>query len=119
MDAPFLFMERKRKGNTMKKTFTINGKKYTPKVFDFNLLCDMEDAGVTLESMTKKPMSAVRAYFTACYGGDAEGAGREIEQHIINGGEMTELMNAMSDAMSESDFFRSLAQNNQEEVPED
>jgi len=103
----------------MKKQFTINGKKYDARIFDFNMLCDMEDAGVTLEDMTKKPMSAVRAYFTVCYGGDAEGAGREIEQHIINGGDMTELMKAMSDAMGESDFFRSLAQSNQEEVPED
>lgn len=103
----------------MKKTFTINGKKYDAKVFDFNTLCDMEDAGVTLESMTKKPMSAVRAYFTVCYGGDAEGAGREIEQHIINGGDMTELMKAMSDAMSESDFFRSLAKSDQEKTLEE
>lgn len=102
----------------MKKQFTINGKKYDARIFDFNMLCDMEDAGVTLEDMTKKPMSAVRAYFTACHGGDPAVAGHEIEQHIINGGDMTELMTVMSNTLSESDFFRSITKRETEETSE-
>ena len=41
------------------KTFEINGKEYSGKPFDFNLVCDLEDMGVSVESMEEKPMSMV------------------------------------------------------------
>ena len=48
------------------KTFTVNGKEYRAKEFDFNLMCDFEDMGISIADMSKKPMAVVRAYFALC-----------------------------------------------------
>ena len=89
-------------------TFTINGKEYKAKPFDFNLVCDLEDMGISLEEAGRKPMSMVRAYFGICAGKRKNFSGKEMEAHIINGGKFDEIMNAMSDEMEKSDFFHSL-----------
>ena len=48
------------------KNFTINRKVYKAKEFDFNLVCDLEDEGISLEVMQDKPMSMMIAYFGIC-----------------------------------------------------
>lgn len=95
----------------MANTFTINGKKYTAKPFDFNLVCDLEEAGVPVSEMKKKPTATARAYFALCYDGDKEDAGTEIEQHMINGGDLKDLMSSMMKEMNASDFFQALSKN--------
>lgn len=95
----------------MANTFTINGKKYTAKPFDFNLVCDLEESGVPISDMKKKPTATARAYFALCYDGDKDDAGTEIEQHMIAGGTLTELMQCMMKEMNASDFFQALSQN--------
>lgn len=99
-------------------TFTVNGKKYVAKKFDFNLVCDLEDMGVALEEMDKKPLSMVRAYFGICSGLDKASAGTEIEGHMKSGGKFEELTEAMGKEMNESDFFRSLSENQTKEATE-
>ena len=69
------------------KTFNVNGKEYKARAFDFNLMCDFEDMGISIAEMTNKPMSVIRAYFALCTGKGKEFAGKEMEK---------------------SDFFRSL-----------
>lgn len=91
------------------KTFKINEKEYVAKPFDFNLICDLEDMGVSLQDAGRKPMVMIRAYFALCSGGNAEFAGKEMEQHLINGGSFDEISNLMSDELEKSDFFRSLS----------
>ena len=88
--------------------FAINGKTYKAKEFDFNTVCDLEDMGISLETMQNKPLSMVRGYFALCTGRDKTYAGKEIEQHIINGGKMDEITEIMSQKMNDSDFFHSL-----------
>lgn len=89
-------------------TFTVNGTEYKAKPFDFNLVCDLEDMGISLEEAGRKPMSMVRAYFGMCMGKGKEVAGKELEAHIIGGGKLDDIMTAMSDEMEKSDFFRNL-----------
>lgn len=91
------------------RTFTINGKLYRAKPFTFNTLADLEDMGINLEQMQKKPMSAIRAYFALCAGGDAEYAGGEIQAHMIAGGTLDAISEAMAGELNDSDFFRSLS----------
>lgn len=100
------------------RTFTINGKLYRAKPFTFNLLADLEDMGINLEQMQKKPMSAIRAYFALCAGGDAEYAGSEIQAHMIAGGNLTAISDAMAGELNDSDFFRSLATQPKEDETE-
>lgn len=100
----------------MDRFFTINGKRYPAKPFDFNTVCDLESSGISLSEMTKKPMSMVRAYFALCFGGSTEDAGKELQQHVINGGNFNDVFNVMGDEMNESDFFQAL---NKEQGEED
>ena len=100
------------------KTFKVNGKEYVAKAFDFNLVCDLEDFGISLQEASGKPMSMVRAYFAMCTGKGKEYAGKEMEQHLINGGTFDEIMNAMTDEMEKSDFFRNLTKTAETEVAE-
>lgn len=93
----------------MKHTFTINGTVYTAKEFDFNTVCDLEEEGISLEELQKKPTSALRAYFALCFDGSKEDAGLEIQKHIISGGDMNDLAQAMVAEMNQSDFFQALS----------
>lgn len=90
------------------KTFEVNGKQYKGKEFDFNLVCDLEDMGVTLDDMQKKNLSLIRGYFGLCAGLDRDEAGAELQAHIINGKKFESLTDALSEAMEKSDFFRAL-----------
>lgn len=98
-------------------TFTVNGKEYKAKPFDFNLVCDLEDMGISLEQAGNKPMSMARAYFGLCAGKGKEFSGKEIDAHIINGGTLEEVMDAMSEEMEKSDFFRAINKATEEKTP--
>lgn len=89
--------------------FKINGKEYKAKAFDFNMICDLEDMGVSIEKAQEKPMSMMRAYFALCAGKGSEYAGKEIEAHVIAGNDFTEIMEVMGGEMEKSDFFRALS----------
>ena len=101
----------------MDRFFVINGKRYKAKPFDFNLVCDLEENGVSLAEMQKKPMSMVRAYVALCYNGNREDAGKEIQAHVINGGNFNDVYTVMGDEMNESDFFQALSKKTDEEAP--
>ena len=45
------------------KTFKVNEKEYVAKPFDFNLICDLEDMGISLQDAGRKPMGMIRASF--------------------------------------------------------
>lgn len=100
------------------KTFTINGKKYNSKPFDFNLICDLEDMGVPMKEMGKKQFSVTRAYFALCAGISNAAAGKELEAHVIAGNNFEELNSALASEMESSDFFRSLTKTAEEETTE-
>ena len=103
----------------MSRFFTVNGKRYVAKPFDFNTVCDLEDNGVSLTQMKEKPMSMVRAYFALCFNGSKEDAGKEIQAHVISGGDFNDLYEAMGQEMSESDFFQALSKKESEEAQTD
>lgn len=86
-------------------TFTLNGNVVVAKKFDFNLVCDLEDMGVSLQESGKKPMAMIRAYIALCLGSTVELAGKELEEHLANGGSFEDLYETMSKEMENSDFF--------------
>ena len=102
------------KGKNMIKMFNLNGRTYKAKEFDFNLLCDLEEQGLSLEDIDKKPMSLIRTYVAFCGNITKEQAGLEVERHVENGGKVTDIIEAMSDQMNNSGFFRSLQQETEE-----
>ena len=89
--------------------FTINGKSYIAPKFDFNTVCDFEEAGISLQDAKKKPTSMIRMYFALLFDGDKDAAGKELEQHMIDGGTFDELTEAMVTEMNESRFFQAIS----------
>lgn len=100
-------------------TFKVNETKYKAKPFDFNMVCDLEEMGISLEEMGSKRLSATRAYFALCSGLSEEKAGKEIEQQFIKYGELNEISEALNKEMEVSDFFRSLTERAKKETAED
>lgn len=100
-----------------KNTFVINGKTYNAKPIDFNTMCDFEDLGLPLEDMARKNMSTIRTYFALCSNLQLSEAGKEIEQHIIAGGDISSIAEAMNEEMQASDFFRSLKETAESKNP--
>jgi hypothetical protein len=100
------------------KKIIVNGKEYVAKEFTFNLICDLEEMGYDMDSMGNKPMSVIRAYFALCAGVTMDVAGKEIESHLIGGGDMSVISEAMQEQMENSDFFRNLTQTEEKKITE-
>ena len=101
------------------KTFTVNGTAYPVKEIDFNFLCDMEDRGITVDDIDKKPMKILREYLSIVGGMTSVEAGKEIEAHVVSGKSLTEAYGALNDAMESSGFFRAMSEQSvEEESPE-
>ena len=90
----------------MDKLLTINGRTYKAVPFDLNLICDFEDAGISFNEIDKKMINVVRQYVASSMGVDAKTAGREITEHVTNGGSLDDISDAMSAMMDDSGFFR-------------
>ena len=86
-------------------TFTLNGNTIVAKPFDFNLLCDFDDFGVSIQDASKKPMSFVRAYIACCMNTDLDTAGNEIQSHMENDS-LDSIFEVINKEIEASDFFR-------------
>lgn len=86
----------------------INGKEYTERELDFNMVCDLSDMGINLyaEHISMHPL--LRAYLAICGGISKAEAGQEIQEHVLAGGDLTELQAAFHTAMDNSGFFKAL-----------
>lgn len=87
------------------KSFELNGKKITPKAITFNTICELEEKGYDISEMGTKTMSFIRIFVAMWTGKSIEDAGNEIEEHISNGGDISVVLDALSDAINESGFF--------------
>ena len=86
----------------------INGKEYTAKEFDFNMVCDLAAHGVNIYSVDPLPMNvAIRAYFAVCAGVSLAAAGNILGEHLMNGGDLSEITKAFEEKLEESGFFKS------------
>ena len=96
--------------------FTINGKEYRAAKFNYNTACELEEYGVKVENLNKKPKNALRAYFAISSGMDIDDAGEEIERHILNGGSMQELSVALLTELDKSAFFGKIVEKAREKM---
>lgn len=94
----------------------INGKNYKEAAIDFNAICELDDMGIKMFELKKvNALKLARGYFALCMGGAQmeEIAGNEINQHIINGGNLESITEAFSKAVEESGFFQALKKNSE------
>lgn len=101
------------------RTFKINEKEYKSKMVDFNLVCDLEDMGISIDDINKKQTATMRAYFALCANIDKESAGLEMQEHVKNGGNFKELAQVFNEEFEKSDFFRAVSENAEKETTED
>ena len=97
--------------------FTINGKEYEGAKYNYNTSCAFEEMGVSIADFAKKPQSIMRAYLAISGKIELEEAGDEIEQHVINGGDLNGITEVLAKEMQESGFFKSLQEMAKEESP--
>lgn len=100
------------------KTFTIDGVTYKSKPFGFNMLCALENAGLSLDEVKKKPMLMMRTYVAECADVSYEEAGAMIERHVIGGGTYDKILECLVAEIDESDFFRALKTRGEEQGAE-
>ena len=96
--------------------FVVDKVSYTAKPFDFEMVCELEDMGVTFERIEKMPMSLIRAYFAICAGVSKEEASDIIQRHLMSGGKMDDISEPMAKEMNDSDFFRAISENKEQET---
>ncbi len=97
------------------KTFTLCGTTYNSVPFDFNMICALEAAGLSLNEVKGKPMLMMRTYVAKCADVSYDEAGLLINKHVVNGGKFDKILECLSDEMAESDFFRALAEKNEQD----
>jgi hypothetical protein len=97
------------------KTFTINGKKYKAKELTYSDFREMESFGLNLmtdiTSISAKTLSYISGYLAVCGGFGIEVADNEMNEHIINGGDFTEISEAFGESLNESRFFQAVVNN--------
>ena len=85
---------------------TINGRVYKARELDFNFLCNLGDNGIDISDIDKKMLSTLRVYVAYCMGTSVEEAGEEINNHVIGGGNLEDIIAVFSTKAEDSDFFR-------------
>jgi len=86
--------------------FTVNGKTYFTKELTFEYLVALDKNDIKVTNVTG--IAAVNCFFMYCSGLSEEEASKEITNHVINGGKLDDIIEAYSEALNESGFFRSL-----------
>ena len=86
----------------------INGKEYKVKEIDFNIMCELEDNGVSITDMDKKPFSVIRGFLAVIMGVDNITAGKELSEHLKKGGSIEELASEISELVENSGFFQAM-----------
>ena len=101
-------------------TFTINGNKYEAAKYDFNTHCEFDSLGVNVLSLRENPLPVLRAYLSISSGMSLVECGKELEQHIIKGGDFAEMITVLAKEMNASDFFMAITGQKKEttEAPE-
>lgn len=99
----------------------INGVEYKNVPITFNVLCQLESLGVSITDMESHLMSAARAYASICMKKSVDAVGEIIEQHVINGGSVKDIIAPFAEEVEKSDFFQKMlarAKDQQEEQTE-
>ena len=87
---------------------TINGTEYEVPELTFDAICQLEESGVNLLGMNRKNMkiaSLIRGLVAWIMDVEPEVASMEIQQHIENGGNIYEIISAVTSELNNSGFF--------------
>lgn len=94
----------------------INNKKYDVPELTFKHFTIMEEQGFSIIEAFQKGqmMLCAMGFVCAVVGCDRAEAEHLIEQHVLGGGKLQDIINAFSLAVNESDFFKKMLGMNEE-----
>lgn len=95
----------------MKKEFILNGKNVVIPEFTFNTVVQLEEMGISLADLGKSSLRFVRAILAIALNVGENEAGTAIEAFVTDGGDLTELFEAVSEKVVESGFIKALTSN--------
>lgn len=87
----------------------INGNKYDIPEVNFDSICELEERGVNLlnpDTNNAKLATMCRGLAAWIMGTDVYTASRELEAHVMNGGNILDIINGVTDAINNSGFFK-------------
>lgn len=93
----------------MKKEFKLNGKNVAIPEFTFNTVVQLEEIGISLSEFGNSTLRFVRAIISIALNCNEEEAGNAIEEFAKDGGDITELFEAVSEKVANSGFIKALA----------
>lgn len=88
--------------------FKINGKEYNGAKFDYNAYCSLSEMGIPVDKLLTDPFVGVRGYLALSGNMSVQEAGNELEQHIINDGDLSDISKVFADEIKASGFFQKL-----------
>lgn len=101
---------------------TINNKSYDVPKLDFDTVCQLEENGISLLAMNErnpKIATMLRAFTAWIIGCTPREASAEIQAHLESGGNITDLLTAITTALNDSGFSKGNRQNkNVREFPD-
>lgn len=101
---------------------TINNKTYEVPKLDFDTVCQLEENGISLLAMNArnpKVATMLRAFVAWIVGCSPQQASAEIQAHLEAGGNIVDLLTAITDALNDSGFSNGNRQNqNVREFPD-
>lgn len=101
---------------------TINNRKYDVPKLDFDTVCQLEENGISLLAMNErnpKIATMLRAFTAWIIGCSPQQASAEIQAHLEGGGNITDLLSTITDALNDSGFSKGNRQNqNVREFPD-
>ena len=100
----------------------INNKTYEVPKLDFDTVCQLEENGISLLAMNgsnPKIATMLRAFAAWIIGCSPQQASAEIQEHLEAGGNITDLLTAITSALNDSGFSKGNRQNQRvREFPE-
>lgn len=102
------------------KNVTINNHIYPNVYIGFNVMCKWARLGIDISNTENAMMSfpLIQAYVAELMKSDLEKAGNEIDAHLMNGGTFEDIANGLTEAFTESGFFRAIGKSEQTEEKE-
>ena len=87
----------------------LNGRAIKAADVDFNFVALLGENNINLNEIGRKQLPTIRVYVAHCTGLDIDTAGDMINQHILNGGNIADLMSVFGKKCDESDFFLAIS----------
>ena len=102
----------------MNREIEINGRKFKAAEITFGTIRKLSQLGVDFNHLGKNMFTLVNAYVQVSTRLSEEAVDEMIQQHILKGGSLEDILKVFQEELDDSDFFQALAKTEQKETEE-